>query len=359
MFMTYYNKSKAHMKKYSHNKRGSSNAKSFNEIQQGFPTISFVHEGSLNFMNKNSKHSNFYSIIPKGKKGYLWFTRKNNNDVCYFLYSNKKGTNITHYEIKTACYHNKLSCNTIVYGTVTKIQNVEMFCVENIMYYQNIHVSNLKLSAKQRYIYQFLHNVSNVEHIPDTLRFFVPIMSNSFVNILSALKEIPYTAFSIQYNDFKDNNIKTRNRILIGKYESNTDAYEKLSHFIDSKKNKTGEQMIKPQLPVSHKNKQENVKQFLVKPKSQNDIYEVFTLNGTYQGVAHIPTYERSVFLNNIFRTIKENTNLDTLEESDDEEDFENINDDKYLNPQTINGVNMICKFDEQFKRWTPISLSS
>ena len=35
--------------------------------------------------------------------------------------------------------------------------------------------------------------------------------------------------------------------------------------------------------------------------------------------------------MNNIFRNIKENTNLDALEESDDEEEFENISLDKYV----------------------------
>ena len=35
--------------------------------------------------------------------------------------------------------------------------------------------------------------------------------------------------------------------------------------------------------------------------------------------------------MNSIFRNIKENRNLDLLEESDDEDEFENINLDKYL----------------------------
>ena len=34
-----------------------------------------------------------------------------------------------------------------------------------------------------------------------------------------------------------------------------------------------------------------------------------------------IPDYKTSVFMNDLFRTIKENKNLDLLEESDDEED--------------------------------------
>ena len=36
--------------------------------------------------------------------------------------------------------------------------------------------------------------------------------------------------------------------------------------------------------------------------------------------------------MNSLFRTIKENDNLDLLEESDDDEEFENIQIDKFVN---------------------------
>ena len=35
--------------------------------------------------------------------------------------------------------------------------------------------------------------------------------------------------------------------------------------------------------------------------------------------------------MNSLFRIIKENKYLDALEESDDEDEFENINEDKYV----------------------------
>ena len=57
--------------------------------------------------------------------------------------------------------------------------------------------------------------------------------------------------------------------------------------------------------------------------------------------------------MNNIFRIIKENKNLDYLEESDDEEEFENINLDKYvdLNKKYI----MKCEYNFNFKKWIPL----
>ena len=61
--------------------------------------------------------------------------------------------------------------------------------------------------------------------------------------------------------------------------------------------------------------------------------------------------------MNKLFRNIKENENLDKLEESDDENEFENINADKfvYLNKN----YNMLCSFCNKFKKWVPIELAN
>jgi hypothetical protein len=74
-------------------------------------------------------------------------------------------------------------------------------------------------------------------------------------------------------------------------------------------------------------------------------------LENKYVDVACIPDYKTSVFMNQLFRNIKENSNLDLLEESDDEEEDEN--DFVYLDRQ----YNMRCKYNKQFKKWIPISV--
>ena len=59
--------------------------------------------------------------------------------------------------------------------------------------------------------------------------------------------------------------------------------------------------------------------------------------------------------MNKLFRTIKENYKLDSLEESDSEEEFENINEDKFVNLQKI--VYMKCLYMKKFKKWKPIEI--
>ena len=74
-----------------------------------------------------------------------------------------------------------------------------------------------------------------------------------------------------------------------------------------------------------------------------------------FVGFAHIPNYKTSVFMNSIFRVIRENENLDYIEESDDESDFENIEKEKYV--FLDKRVNIKCVFHPLFKKWIPVEI--
>ena len=99
---------------------------------------------------------------------------------------------------------------------------------------------------------------------------------------------------------------------------------------------------------------------FNVKPDIQNDIYHLYCLNNEskeeYYNVAHIPDYKTSVFMNGLFRNIKENSNLDALEESDDEEEFENEKEDKFV--YLDREYNIVCSYNYKFKKWVPNKLA-
>ena len=61
--------------------------------------------------------------------------------------------------------------------------------------------------------------------------------------------------------------------------------------------------------------------------------------------------------MNKLFRTIKENDRLDALEESDDEEEFENENEDKFVYLDKT--YNMVCLYNYKFKKWYPIKIAN
>jgi len=99
---------------------------------------------------------------------------------------------------------------------------------------------------------------------------------------------------------------------------------------------------------------------FIVKPNIQNDIYNLYMLDSKtekFYDTAYIPNYTTSVMMNKLFRNIKENDNLDRLEESDDEDEFENENIDKFVYLEKT--YPMICKYNYKFKKWYPVSLAN
>ena len=60
--------------------------------------------------------------------------------------------------------------------------------------------------------------------------------------------------------------------------------------------------------------------------------------------------------MNSLFRKIKENKNLDLLEESDSEDEFENTSLEKYVD---LNKSYIIeCIYNKKLKKWIPRNLA-
>ena len=57
--------------------------------------------------------------------------------------------------------------------------------------------------------------------------------------------------------------------------------------------------------------------------------------------------------MNGLFRNIRENQNIDFIEESDDEDDFENTTEDKYVD--LTKSYLIECVFNTKFKKWVPM----
>jgi hypothetical protein len=94
---------------------------------------------------------------------------------------------------------------------------------------------------------------------------------------------------------------------------------------------------------------------FKVMADIEPDIYNLFSEKDEYVDIAFIPDYKTSVMMNKLFRNIKENDNLDALEESDDDEEFEDDRKDKYV--YLDKSYKMNCEYNHKFKRWVPVNL--
>ena len=95
----------------------------------------------------------------------------------------------------------------------------------------------------------------------------------------------------------------------------------------------------------------------IAKAETAQDTYRLFARDKERGlspiGCAAIPSLACSVLMNNIFRSIKENANLDLLEESDSDDEFELVGENKHVD--TDKEVALVCKFRPRFGAWEPL----
>lgn len=306
--------------------------------EPGFPQIKLSYE---HILHKKVYNYNCVLAIPYGVKCIAWFTIKDNMNVCNIMeLSNNAVINTTIYK---CCFNSELSFGTIFYGTLIKTQGSSFFTIENIFYYKGKSILHYTWGEKTHLLTQiFKYDITQVAYNNQFIIFTLPIIKASFNELLQEIKMLKYKVQYIQYKFFSDTNY---NANTYTKYiYNNTPHTEKdfMSHSIQPSINK------------------DKYAIFTVKPDIQPDIYNLYTCDNrggfTFYDVAYIPDYKTSVMMNQLFRNIKENNNLDRLEESDSEDEFENENIDKfvYLN----RSYNMNCVYHHKFKKWVPLSIS-
>ena len=251
-------------------------------------------------------HSNYTLLIPLGAPSLLWI---NKNGAYLINYNNK-----THQEKKKISYHPSLSSGTLFYGILFKYKNVNFFVIEDLLFYKGKSHSSQSFSNKLSIIGTILEREIQQQPSKDKhdVILGLPIITEN-LNI-KMIEELPYKIKYIQFRNSQKQNGNHRFQMPLQKY-------------LDSV-NET----------VS----------FLIKPDVKTDIYHLYK-EDKYIDIAYIPDYKTSVMMNQIFRNIKENSNLDLLEESDDEEEEPIV----YLDRNYL----MKCKYNKKFKKWVPICL--
>ena len=207
-------------------------------------------------------------------------------------------------------------------------KNNKYFCVEDLYYYSGKSCYNYSYLSKL----EILNNIFKHEiyQIDLCTIFGIPLILDDLQLMLKEIQLLPYNVSDIKFRFFENDNSK---KIIVMKYFK----------------------------PGSHK-KDISVKKeaiFKITADIEPDIYNLFIYNNCieeYYDIAFIPDYKTSVMMNTFFRKIKENDNLDAIEESDDEEEFQDSREDKYV--YLDRSFNMNCEYNSKFKRWIPISLA-
>jgi len=243
---------------------------------------------------------------------------------------------------------------TIISGTIYEkeiegyldnlIDPERYFLLDDIHMYKGMSVSKFVFREKTGFIHDLFLNISNVAFTNISVQ--LPFLWNNITEEQPNL--IPYNIRHIQYRStskiLPHLNVTTNRKpvwspIII----ADSTIYMKDYKFNYSK-------------PIYRKNAF-----FYVKADIAYDVYYLGALDksGSIVFFQHslIMNYKTSILLNGIFRNIRENQSLDYIEESDDESDFENVREDKYVDLEKR--VLMECMFHPKFKKWMPIGIAS
>jgi hypothetical protein len=281
--------------------------------------------------HKKVHNADILLAIPEGIKYYSWFTNYNGESVCFLLELNNKNT-ITNIKQINVSFDESLSLGTIFYGTCFKHNGVNCFCIEDVYYYKgknNIYVSYLKKLELLRIV---LKDELSQTILNNTFTIFgLPLIHTDLNQLLKEIQLLPYKVSKIKHRFFEKQYLR---KIM-------TMNYFKPGNKSEDRNN--DKKQIKKAI-------------FNITADIEPDIYNLFSEKDEYVDVAFIPDYKTSVMMNKLFRNIKENDNLDALEESDDEEEFEDDRKDKYVYLDKTYKMN--CEYNHKFKKWVPVSLA-
>jgi hypothetical protein len=314
-----------------------------------------------NIIYKKVLHCDYIVAIPKGKKCFIWFHNESDDrNVCSVIYINEH-TYIS--KDKIVCFDTSLCYGglegTILYGTTFKLLENDciFFSVEDVFYYQGKNVSFINWETKLSYIHQMM--MKEIKQIGYNKNFMViglPIMTTNFQEIVTIIneKEIPYEIDCFQYKKYLS--IKSFLTTPYSYIKDNLIGYSKniihVPNIEEIQKNNGFNHYPKKEHVTIRSSKNPKTATFLVKADLSSDIYHLHHPNNANMKstIACIPDYKTSVFMNGIFRNIKENKNLDSLEESDDE-------DEKPMEyfVDTKKEVKMQCQYHPKWKKWIPL----
>ena len=356
----------------------------YEEILDEFPSVKLSYE---NIIHKKVYNSDYVTAIPEGKKCFAWFTDYKNQEVCFImeLAFNNNNYKITNIKIMNCCFSRELSYGTIFYGTQFYKGNM-FFTIENVLYYKGKNVSGVQWGEKLSIIDKIMtRHIKQQSYNNSFIVFGLPLIKNSLEELLKEIENIKYKIERIQFILFNKANVLLFVPYKNINYFLNSEPVLKKIEDVIVPSSKPPPppppprppQLQIPQLQIPHlqipqlqipqlqihkniiKNVQSHITKreliFNVKPDIQNDIYHLYCddISGeVFYDIAYIQDYNKSVFMNKLFRKIKENDNLDALEESDDEDEFEDDRADKFV--YLDRSYKMYCVYNNKFKKWAP-----
>jgi len=343
-----------------------------NGLSRRFPYKELLNKQNIITSSENihNDKADAYMILPTGKPCYVWFTYFRYGNAA-FIVSNYNGQ--LRFDLQTASFKDELAYGTLLSGTLmyhtTNGQNNAFFCADDMVIYKGDNIENNNVEERLNYLSNLftMNEVDNISNHRNTLQFTIPVIRDNITDTYEELTCLQYKVHRVRmlkmrkktplgdvlYNSFiQQNKTKQQNQ----KIHRNNQGIHQPIQLIQSNH---GNRMVSQSETHNRLEIRDNTKVLLVKPLPEPDTYLLYNtsnLNGESKcyGKALIPSYKTSIYMNSIFRNIKENNSLDALEESDNEEEFQNVDEQRYIKR---NEAKMICEFQKKFRKWVPIKL--
>jgi hypothetical protein len=317
------------------------------QLLNRLPALELSYEPKLH----KKVYAPVYYIIPKGPKALIWYTYWKDQNICLLIKLNERG-NYSDVQIFPACFTDSLALGTIIYGTYFLLHNKHQcnkhyFTCEQLYYYKGNAVAKKPYQERLNLLLElFTLHVAQVAYTPNSLVVGLPVMTETYEEAFAQLDQLPYKTYGIgaplpdyKKEEYKQPTIRSASTVMPAALPATLPA--------------TLPAALPAALPAPINNFNKAV--FKVKASLAADNYQLYTNEDHFYETAMIPTYKCSVMMNTLFRNIKENANLDLLEESDDDEDFENTQFDKFVD--LAKTIVMECVYSKRFKKWQPVKI--
>jgi hypothetical protein len=382
-------------------------------LLSNFPTTRLSYEASIHKNDKNPNPISDYTcfLLPKGRRCIAWATEWRRTKIIAVIeientsrdrerdrersispiirkFHQDNGWLPGRVRILDACFDRSLVYGSVFGGVLfrlseDRISNTsqsQFFSIHTIYWYKGNLVPPLTASGHIQLCEDIFadNNIRQVAYTKqNSVIFGLPVLCHTEEDAQNIARNLPYDTFAIQYRYFT--HTRVFQQILQDKPPVQNHIQPQPPRIISN------HAVALAPAPVESASSSSSAKRafiqpsdemltniqaiFIVRPNIQNDIYELFVLpsaaassrGGRFEYVfhnfAHIPGYKTSVMMNRLFRNITENERLDTMEESDDETEFENTEPDKYVT--LTKEYRMTCRFNKRFCRWVPIELAT
>jgi hypothetical protein len=292
--------------------------------------------------------SNFVCAIPDGTPSFLWFTNKLYNKPACFMFE--------HDENRYICVESTIQVpvgihSDLVKGTGTMICGTRYilpsngrtyFAIETVTNYCGNNTLHLCWGEKFKILDKMLNlkldqTWAKTTH-PSFMIIGLPLICKTLVELKHKIAD-GLVGIQVKYIAMINMHTSTFEKVAHNNLE-----YENISptlNPIEQHQHTT----IFEKISQSHQTVS-NSQTFLVKPTHMSDIYHLFAYNKTtnapeYCGIAGIPNLKTSKLVNKIFNP---ENNEDEDEDYDDECDL----------PEQKPYANIVCTYNNEFKKWYP-----